>query len=192
MTAAVALLGALAIAPAATASVYGDYASGGSLQSCSYTPEELRNALANVPPDIQQYDPGFVDALNAALANSASGACDGGGGGAAQGGGTGQPGAKSHLAKDGSPKPTDASPGPAKLASAGGAADLSGDSGFPIALAVLAGLFGLMLLAATVFALTRTDAASANGTLARPVRAVGAARRAASDYFWGLRDRFRR
>lgn len=164
-----AVLATLALAPSAMANVYNDYAGSGSIDGCAYSPDELRDALGNVPPDIQQYDPGYVSSLNGALANSASGACDPASAGSAAGGGGGAGGTTAHFAKDGSPQPEAAAGAPAASAAP---LDLSGDEGFPVALALLAGLFGLLLVGGAVFALV------GGSTL--------------SDYWWGLRDRFRR
>ena len=45
--------------------IFGDYKSDGELNGC-YRPAQLHNAGRQIPPDIEQYAPGFGDALAAA------------------------------------------------------------------------------------------------------------------------------
>ena len=52
--------------------ILGDYRSDGTLDGC-YSPSELHNAGRQIPPDIEQYAPGFGDALA-----SSQGRCTGG------------------------------------------------------------------------------------------------------------------
>ena len=56
-------------APAAAQSdfqeIFGDYRSDGQLDKC-YRPDEIHNAGQAIPPDIEQYAPGFGDALSSA------------------------------------------------------------------------------------------------------------------------------
>ena len=42
--------------------VFGDYKDNGQINGC-YRPEQIHNAGSNIPPDIEQYAPGFGDAL---------------------------------------------------------------------------------------------------------------------------------
>jgi hypothetical protein len=70
------LAGTLALPAAAPASdfdqIFDDYQSDGELNDC-YRPEELHNAGREIPPDIEQYTPGFGDALSAAQTRCSSG-----------------------------------------------------------------------------------------------------------------------
>ena len=52
--------------------IFGDYRSDGEINGC-YRPEELYNAGRGIPPDIEQYTPGFGDALSAAQTRCSSG-----------------------------------------------------------------------------------------------------------------------
>lgn len=61
--------------------LFGEYRAAGSIEGCEHTTADLSDVLAAVPADIKAYDPGFVDALNAALEGRAAG-CGGGRGGA--------------------------------------------------------------------------------------------------------------
>ena len=73
-------IGVTAISPglafANRESTYDEYRATGVVQGCDYSAEELRAALDDIPPDIRAYDPGFADALNAALEQGAA-ACSG-------------------------------------------------------------------------------------------------------------------
>jgi len=66
---------ALALPAAASADdfqkIWGDYRSDGQLNGC-YRPEALHNAGQDIPPDIEQYSPGFGDALSAAQSRCSS------------------------------------------------------------------------------------------------------------------------
>jgi hypothetical protein len=65
------VLGALALPVAAHADdfqkIFGDYKTDGRIDDC-YQPGEIHNAGRAIPPDIEQYSPGFRDALSAAQA----------------------------------------------------------------------------------------------------------------------------
>ena len=65
------VLGALALPVAAHADdfqeIFGDYKTDGQIDNC-YQPDEIHNAGQTIPPDIEQYSPGFRDALSAAQA----------------------------------------------------------------------------------------------------------------------------
>src|SRR6185503_4546853 len=52
--------------------IFGDYKSDGELNGC-YEPQDLHNAGEQIPPDIEQYAPGFGDALSAAQSRCSSG-----------------------------------------------------------------------------------------------------------------------
>ena len=65
-----ALVMSLAAAPAASANeferVYDEFKKRGSIHPCRFTERELDNAAKQTPPDIEQYVPSFLDALEAA------------------------------------------------------------------------------------------------------------------------------
>lgn len=42
--------------------IFGDYRADGQLNEC-YTPQQLQNAAGQIPPDVEQYAPGFGNAL---------------------------------------------------------------------------------------------------------------------------------
>lgn len=52
--------------------IWGDYRADGELNGC-YRPEELHNAGSQIPPDIEQYAPGFGDALSSAQTRCGAG-----------------------------------------------------------------------------------------------------------------------
>ena len=64
-----ALLAPLALPAAAPADdfsqIFGDYKADGRIDNC-YRPDQLNNAGRQIPPDIEQYAPGFGDALSVA------------------------------------------------------------------------------------------------------------------------------
>src|SRR5688572_19568114 len=53
--------------------IWGDYRADGQLNGC-YRPEELHNAGSQIPPDIEQYAPGFGNALSTAQSRCSAGA----------------------------------------------------------------------------------------------------------------------
>lgn len=53
--------------------IFGDYRVDGQLNGC-YPPNDLHNAGRQIPPDIEQYTPGFGDALAAAQTRCGAGA----------------------------------------------------------------------------------------------------------------------
>jgi hypothetical protein len=81
-----------ATAPAQVNRLYDEYRTAGLIRPCAHSEAELREGLAGIPADIRAYDPGFADALNAALEQhpscgkvSPAPATPGGGGVAADG-----------------------------------------------------------------------------------------------------------
>ena len=71
------VLGALAFPAGATAQsdfqqIFGDYKSDGRIDGC-YRPHQIHNAGQAIPPDIEQYAPGFGDALSSAQVQCGSG-----------------------------------------------------------------------------------------------------------------------
>jgi len=66
--AAAAALALVAAAPAqAQNDLYNDFQSDGQIDACAYNPGQLQNGLNSLPPDLQQYAPGFADQLRAGL-----------------------------------------------------------------------------------------------------------------------------
>jgi hypothetical protein len=63
------LVGALVLPAGAFANdfqeIFGDYKTDGRIDGC-YDPQQIHNAGQSIPPDIEQYSPGFGDALSAA------------------------------------------------------------------------------------------------------------------------------
>lgn len=76
---AVAACGALVAATPALAGIFQqifqDYRKDQRISPCAWTPDQLRQAKGQTPPDIEQYAPSFVDELNAALEAHARGDC---------------------------------------------------------------------------------------------------------------------
>jgi hypothetical protein len=64
-----------AAAPAMAQNLYQDYRDDGRINPCQYSGGQLNQQLKNLPPDLEQYAPGFADQLR-----NARGACGGGGG----------------------------------------------------------------------------------------------------------------
>jgi hypothetical protein len=52
--------------------IFGDYKDNGQLNGC-YRPDQIHNAGEDIPPDIEQYAPGFGDALSSAQTRCGSG-----------------------------------------------------------------------------------------------------------------------
>ena len=125
-------------AQAALGEIYTDYRQTGLVNGCQRSPAELREALTSIPADIQAYDPGYAEALNAALAERGAG-CEG-------------EEEVDHIptgaeeAVDGSPSPRPpliaAAPAPA------GEEEASGSVALILAVAFGAGLIAVMTLAA--------------------------------------------
>jgi hypothetical protein len=67
--AATTVFASLAFAPSAFAQgeLLNDFQGDGQINPCAYSPGQLQNGLNNLPPDVQQYAPGFADQLRAAL-----------------------------------------------------------------------------------------------------------------------------
>jgi hypothetical protein len=53
--------------------IFGDYKSDGQINGC-YRPDQIHNAGRDIPPDLEQYAPGFGDALSSAGTRCGSGA----------------------------------------------------------------------------------------------------------------------
>jgi hypothetical protein len=52
--------------------IFGDYKADGHLDGC-YAPDQIHNAGQSIPPDIEQYAPGFGDALSSAQSQCGGG-----------------------------------------------------------------------------------------------------------------------
>lgn len=174
----------------ASASTYDDYSQDGSIGACDYSAGQLQGDIDGAPADIRQYDPGYVEALNRALNERASGACDGddsggsGNGGGGGGGSGGDTAGTSALAADGSAKPPGTKLGAGSAINPGDLAPASSDT--PGWLKGLAIGGGLSLLAALLFM------AMFARTAMTPVGHEGRFGSVLADYWWGVRDRFGR
>lgn len=134
---------ALALVPSAEAAdvdrLYDEYRSSGLIRPCAHSDAELRDGLAEIPADVRAYDPGFADAVNAALEQRAS--C-----GTAPASPASPEGAR--LAADGSPGPAAAAPSPVPAPAEGD----DGSNGLAhaglLAVAALAGAVAVWLAAA--------------------------------------------
>jgi hypothetical protein len=78
----------LAAAPAVASAqkLFQDFQRDGSINPCKYSDGQLRKGLQGVPPDLQQYAPGFSDQLRAGRGNCGGGAGSGAGGAGGAGG----------------------------------------------------------------------------------------------------------
>lgn len=138
--------------------IFRDYKADGKLNGC-YRPEQIHNAGREIPPDIEQYAPGFGDALAAAQTRCAAGvspsAPDEEEPAAPLAAGTGGPGVKMKKVVREPPAPEVAtSPVPAGLADprlAPATAGVAGETPGPlIALLIAAGLAVALALAWTI------------------------------------------
>ena len=79
LTACLAALGLGALAPAASADIFqtmlNDFKADGEISACRYSVAELNAGLALVPPDLEQYAPGFREQAQVALQTHAAGGC---------------------------------------------------------------------------------------------------------------------
>lgn len=156
LVAALACAASLALPASASAQfgqVFGDYRGDQRINGCAYSPGQLQGALGQVPPDIEQYAPNFVDELNRALEARGRGDCSGAAAGAPAG-----------AAADGelaAPGPGEVDPGPTPRPPKGAVAkrvreisdfkppSLEPDrSSTPGALAATGGIIGILALIA--------------------------------------------
>lgn len=93
----------------------------GAIDPCAHTGDELRAALDDIGPDVDQYAPEFPDLIEDALAARASGACSEDGGGSGGGGDSGGSGGGGSTGGGG------AGGGGSSAAVGGGGGDLAGD-----------------------------------------------------------------
>ncbi|MEK6251454.1 MAG: hypothetical protein AABM43_05845 [Actinomycetota bacterium] len=75
LTIAAAAAALLLVAPAQAdfQTLYDDYRADGVIDGCAYSASELGSGLTDIPADVREYDPGFTDAINAALEQIATG-----------------------------------------------------------------------------------------------------------------------
>jgi hypothetical protein len=142
--------------------IFGDYRADGKINGC-YRPEQLHNAGSQIPPDVEQYTPGFGDALAAAQTRCSAGPAPAAPGGeeepaapvSAGTPGPGVPGVAKKKAVREPPAPEAAkSPVPPSLADprlAPATASVSGETpGALVALLIAAGLAVALSLAWTL------------------------------------------
>lgn len=126
--------------PADFLQLYDEYQRSGVIGGCSYREADLRSALTEIPADIEAYDPGFADSLNAALEQRAAGC--------------GPVSSTSVRAAAGTIVAADGSPGPA-IPRAQAPAPRGVDTSLPAPLIALVALVGFALLLGAALALTR-------------------------------------
>src|SRR4051795_7634990 len=125
--------------PVSFQGLYDEYQKLGFVYGCSHRESDLRSALSSIPADIAAYDPGFADALDAALEQRASG-CSGA---------PTSPFPQTPVSASGTILAADGSPGPANQRPLGSLpAPEQTDTSIPPVLAVLAAFLGVALLAA--------------------------------------------
>jgi hypothetical protein len=73
------VLAAVPAGASAQSKLFQDFRKNGSINPCNYTNKELQQGLNGLPPDVQQYAPGFGDQLRGGRGN-----CGGGGGSGTQ------------------------------------------------------------------------------------------------------------
>jgi hypothetical protein len=152
--------------------LYDDYRADGVIDGCSYSSSELGSALSGIPADVREYDPGFTDALNAALEQAASGC-----------GTAPQAATKKNLrsAADGSPGPI--VPRPVAFHTAGTG------RGMPLVVAALIALLAIALAGAALLGAAHYYGWDLRARLAPFGRAEQGAERRLSDWLRSLRDR---
>jgi hypothetical protein len=130
--------------PAGFQGLYDEYQKLGFVFGCSHRESDLRSALSSIPADIAAYDPGFADALDAALEQRASG-CSGA---------PTSPFPQTPVSAGGTVLAGDGSPGPANERPLGSLpAPERADTSIPPVLLALAALVGAALLAAAAWSL---------------------------------------
>jgi hypothetical protein len=79
LTACLTALGLGALAPAASADIFqtikGDFVADGEITACRYSVGELNATRGLIPPDYEQYVPGFAEQIDVALQTHAAGGC---------------------------------------------------------------------------------------------------------------------
>ena len=73
LVAALAALLLPSLAQADFQTLFNDYRADGTIDGCNYSQSDLSAGLSSVPSDVRQYDPGFSDAINAAMEQAAAG-----------------------------------------------------------------------------------------------------------------------
>ena len=168
-----ATIGALILAAPASAQL-DDFKKGGSVPTCKYSDRQLSGALGDLPPDVEQYAPGYADDLrnargapcggkgagsNGATTAGGSGvesvpAPPSGGGGDGPGGSDGSGGAGATSSETGVATPPAPKPEPRKrFANASSPAVTTRPSGPDVPVWALVLMGGALLIAAVVGAL---------------------------------------
>lgn len=154
--------------------LYDDYRDNGQIEACRYSSTDLSAGLSEIPADVREYDPGFAEAINAALEAIAAGC------------GTGTEPSDSGAgpaitAKDGSPGPPNPRPSGHEAA--------AGESGVPGVLIALIAILGATLAIAALVAAGRFYGWDLGRRLAPLRDAVRALGERVVDGFWAMRDR---
>jgi hypothetical protein len=168
-----AALAAAAPAQADFQTLYDDYRIDGSIDGCEYYSSELTAGLGAIPADVREYDPGFSEALNAALEQLASGCSDESETPAEAAGGI--------TADDGSPGPTE--PRSVGL-------DAENGESLPGILLAMIVVLGAALAVAALLAGARYYGWDLRRRLAPLAGAARGLRYRLADRLWAVRDRF--
>ena len=152
--------------------LYDDYRADGVIDGCAYPSSELSSGLNDVPADVREYDPGFTDALNAALEQAATGC----------GSGPAAAVTKNEVTA------SDGSPGPAVPKSLAVAPATSGRS-LPGAMDALIAVLGAALALAALLAAAHFYGWDLRGRLAPVGGAARAVERRLADGLRSLLDR---
>jgi hypothetical protein len=157
--------------------LFDEYRRQGFIYGCTHRSADLREALAAIPADINAYDPGFADALSAGLEQRSAG-CKGA---------LSSPFPQSPAEATGTILADDGSPGPGNRRSVGAEpAPEAGGASMPLALALLAGIVGAVLVGATWLWATRQRGWAGPG---KGGARLQRARERIADGVWVLRDR---
>lgn len=178
ITIACAISAAPAVAAGGFEELFSDYAEEGFIDGCDHSATELREALADVPADVQAYEPGFADSVNRALDRRALG-CE-----------TEPPPAPDTVQDPGEAEAavtTDGSPGPPPPPDP--AASAEAERSAPLALGLLLAALALCLTGAILAALARVYGWDLGPPLAPAGRALRRAGETISDRIWTVRDR---
>lgn len=152
--------------------LYNDYRADGVINGCSYSSSELSAGLSEIPADIREYDPGFEDAINAALDQIAAGCGV----------------SPRAVAAKNSVTASDGSPGPA-LPHALALQTVAAGRGMPAILVALIAVLGAALGTTAVLAAGHYYGWDLRGRLAPVSGAARRAERHLADGLHSLRDR---
>lgn len=171
------IVGASLLLPATAAAdfqtFYDDYRADGVIDGCAQSPAQLSAALGDIPADVREYDPGFADAINAALEQAATGC------------GTAP---QEAAAIEDEVISADGSPGPALPKRAGLAVPDSGRD-MPLVLVAVSVLLAATLAFAALLAVANRYGWDLRGRLAPVGGALRGAERRLADSLRSLRDR---